>query len=298
MRWAQTLCTVALSACGFSISGGNAVIDAGDGGADAPDGSAPDAMIDAIPIDAPTTSGWIAPVLVDIPDGDDPTLTDDLLQIWLERDGDIYHASRANVLSAFGAVTKVDALSTADPETTPEVAPNGSSMTLARTVGGNTDIYISTFAGGTWTAAIPITDINSSASDTGAVISGDRTMLAMTSTKSGNPDIYISTRASVTMPWGTPVAATELNSAMHDGSAFLANNKLMICFDTLRASTQNDIYCARRTTPGVPFDPPLPLTAINSASRDEDPWLSADGRTIVFWSDRDGTSQLYLSRFL
>ncbi|MFN0247995.1 MAG: hypothetical protein ACKV2T_13985 [Kofleriaceae bacterium] len=282
---------------------GGAIIDAADGARDdamtaddAPDAS--DAPIDAMPDSMTTPVGWSTPELLGISNVDDPTLTGDLLQIWFDQGGDIYHASRASVFVAFGLATEVTELSTLAAETTPEVSADGTVMLFARNF-GTIDVYISTWDPGTqaWSVPVPIDDINTLDHETAASMSTDGRMLAFArSSPVGTADIYISTRAQVADPWGTPVAATELNSNTHDGSPFLTGDKLTLCFDSLRASVQHDIYCATRSSPALPFDAPVAITAINSAQSDQDPWLSPDGKLLIFWSDRDGTGRLYFSR--
>jgi hypothetical protein len=54
-----------------------------------------------------------------------------------------------------------------------------------------------------------------------------------------------------------------------------------------------DLMHATRPTPLGGFGTPSPLTSLNSSADDWDPMLSADGVTIVFASDRTGTSQIY-----
>ncbi len=45
--------------------------------------------------------------------------------------------------------------------------------------------------------------------------------------------------------------------------------------------------------PGAPFGTPQPLTSLDSANDDEDPWLSPDQRTILIVSDRPGAGVAY-----
>jgi hypothetical protein len=45
---------------------------------------------------------------------------------------------------------------------------------------------------------------------------------------------------------------------------------------------------ATRTDLRAPFGDPAPITAVNSPERDEDAFLSRDGRTLYFMSSRPG----------
>jgi hypothetical protein len=42
-----------------------------------------------------------------------------------------------------------------------------------------------------------------------------------------------------------------------------------------------------------PFANLAPISELNSPATDWDPWISEDGRDIVFGSDRDGTHEIY-----
>jgi hypothetical protein len=54
-----------------------------------------------------------------------------------------------------------------------------------------------------------------------------------------------------------------------------------------------DLYRATRATTSAPFSNPQALTELNSDARDQLPWVSRDELTIVFSSERSGTSLLY-----
>lgn len=292
---------LSLNACGFSLSTGSS-IDAGPGDGssdDAADAAIEDAPIDA-PIDMMPEPTWSTPQLVlGITAGADaPTLTADLLDIYYHRNGDIYHSTRPNIFAAFGAESVVVEVSTNGIESSPEISADGTSMTFARLVGNN-DIYISTWDGNAniWTPPVPLTELNGTDHDQAATISEDRTMLAMTSHRNGpqtSSDIFFSTRTSPSNPWSPPVVDTVLNSNQQEGSVFLSTNKLMVCFDSNRSGA-HDIYCATRSSPTQPFGTPTAIAGVNSSASDQHPWLTADGKLLVFWSDRDGSGRLYFS---
>ena len=58
-------------------------------------------------------------------------------------------------------------------------------------------------------------------------------------------------------------------------------------------AVDDDLYFARRVAPHEPFATPTPAVELNSAAAEGDPWLSADGREIVFFSTRTGEKVLY-----
>ena len=69
-------------------------------------------------------------------------------------------------------------------------------------------------------------------------------------------------------------------------------DKLPLYFDTDRDGNLN-VYVARRMSTTEAFGAPEPVAEINTASSEQDPWLSLDGRRLWFSSDRSGTNQLW-----
>ena len=45
----------------------------------------------------------------------------------------------------------------------------------------------------------------------------------------------------------------------------------------------------------MPFSTIIPIAELNSAFADEDLWLSPDGRTIYFSSDRTGNREIHIA---
>lgn len=282
-----------LGACGFSLSPGTGVDAGGDGtrGDAAPEDGP--RVADAMP-DAMIPATWSAPQLLGI-DGADPTLTADLLQIWFIDAGDISHASRTATTSPFGAASPVLELSQAASESSPEVSADGSTMMFARFVGNN-DVYTTTWSSGvqSWSVPSSILDLNTADHEQSGSISTDGQQLALTRLPpGGTSDIYISTMGAG--GWSNPIAAASLNSPNNDSNAVLRGDKLAICFDSTRNGAATDIYCATRSAADQPFDAPVAIAEVNSPQNDQDPWLSPDGKVMVFWSDRGGVGHLYIS---
>ncbi len=109
----------------------------------------------------------------------------------------------------------------------------------------------------------------------------------------GDPDA-----APVARRWGAPASIAELNSAAGDAQATMSDDRLKVCFTSLRPGglgTVNDIWCATRTATSVPFSVPVNQAAVNSADYDWMPALSGDGLTLYFSSRRTGNDELYRS---
>lgn len=102
--------------------------------------------------------------------------------------------------------------------------------------------------------------------------------------------------AAARLAWGTPVALTELNSAAGDAQITMSDDRLKVCFTSLRpggVSAANDLWCAQRQSATAPFAAPVNQGRINSTAYDWMPSLSGDGLTLYFSSDRTGDHDLY-----
>jgi hypothetical protein len=94
-------------------------------------------------------------------------------------------------------------------------------------------------------------------------------------------NLYAVSRASDPAPWGTLRIIDELNSAVDERDGAIDDAGTTLLFGSNRTG-DSDIYITTRATPTTTFEPPVPLTAINTPMGESDPWISPDGRTIVF----------------
>ncbi len=116
----------------------------------------------------------------------------------------------------------------------------------------------------------------------------------LTSTKNGSLDMYRTTRPTRMDPWATPVLVTELaTNATETEPTLTPSDTLMILSGD--GPGGRDLYMTTRATTGDPWDTPAPITELNTAFSEEDPWMSPDGRTLVFSSNRGGSYDLYIS---
>lgn len=137
--------------------------------------------------------------------------------------------------------------------------------------------------------------INTDYTDSGAHITEDGLTLVFSSTRPGgfgDRDLYMSTRASRDDPWGEPVNLGEnVNSAQSDSSPAMTPDQNHLFFHSRRSegSEKHDIFVTRRSGKGEPWSKPVGLEKINTAEYHEGtPTISADGRTLLFRSERPG----------
>lgn len=293
VRWGGFLVLV-LAACDASL--GKGAVDAGPDARDAPTSA------DA-PTDGPLVLGAFgAPIPVPgiTPVGDDdPTATGDLLELYFNRSGDIYRATRATTADPWGTPGVVMELSAPEGDTTPEVSYDGLTIYLGSlrpgAIGGQ-DIWMSTRANrqSAWTMPVHVPALSSATTEASTASSDGLTMVLETD-RGGNTtlDIYISTRATTAMPWGTPAPLAGFDSStLIEGNAMLSPDGLTL-YANIDATGNQDLVFATRASTTAAFGTPQPLMVLNSIAADTDAWIAPDGRTIMFTSDRDGTARLY-----
>jgi hypothetical protein len=106
---------------------------------------------------------------------------------------------------------------------------------------------------------------------------------------------YFSTRATEADAFGAPTSISELsfkNESTVD--AFLTDDGLTLFYSSSPPGGAGDLFVASRRTTSDPFTRSLPLDDLNTPTYAErDPWLSPDGQTFFFTSDRGGLLQIY-----
>ena len=267
-----------------------------DAGASAADGAVTDASADG-PAALPP---WSAPTPVPItPVGDDdPSLTGDMLELYFNRSNDIFVATRASTADAWGTPLAVAELNSTAAETTPEVSSDGLTIYFASartpTLGGN-DIWMATRASrsAAWGTPVHVTELSSAGADGAPALAGPLA-IAIDSDRAGTTmlDAYVATRATPGAAFGAPTAIAAINSADAEGNPMLTEDRLAVYFDSNRTG-DNELFVATRATPTAAFGPPAQITELASTSADSDPWISPDGRTMYFTSNRDGTTRLW-----
>lgn len=284
------LLVLATGGCGFRVAASSG--DAGGSGSEASVGDdAP--MQDSDQPDA--AQPWGTPALVGFL-GDDPTATGDLLELVFNSSNDLWVVKRTSPSDPWGTQELITQLSTSFDETTPEITPDGLTMTFSSTRPGGQgahDLWMSTRTNrnAAWQTPIVLADLSSMTGDSAATLSDDALMVAMVRTVGGN-DLYSATRLTAPGLFGPPQPIAELNTSSHEGSTMLSGDKLMLCFDSLR-SGNGDIYCATRATPTSTFDTPMLMPFNDPAALDADVWMSPDRRVMLWSSTRSGAFQIW-----
>jgi hypothetical protein len=249
---------------------------------------------------------------------DNPTLTGDLLEIYFTSDrgggGDVWFARRSDIYHPFAAPAPVTEVNTSTFETSSAISPDGLTLWFGsdRPNGaGTTDIWVSNRANrtATWSTPLNVTALNTAAEDIPRP-PGQHGLVMPLSSKAATAAVYqtfFASRPSQGATFGTPVLVSSLmlpDRSTVDG--FLSDDGLTIFFSRapLVATADGapvpdggmptaDLFVAFRRSVDAPFDFSLPLDELNTPGDERDPWLTPDGHTLYFTSDRDGSLNIY-----
>jgi hypothetical protein len=240
---------------------------------------------------------------------ENPTLTLDQLELFYttrradtETGADVWYTSRSSDDAAFSAPQVVAEVSSEHYETSPAISADGLTLWLGsdRPGGlGDLDIWVSRRAARTaaWTAPTPVVGLNTPAKEIPRPLGAHDTAMPLSSdrdTTDGSYRTYLSVRSSPGAAFSSPVLVAELiepGRAITD--AFLSEDGLTLWFTSFVGEAPGDLFAASRPSTVDAFGVPQPLTGLNTDGDDRDPWLSADGSTLYFASDRDGKLDIY-----
>ncbi len=284
-----------------------------DGGADSGslDAGITDAQFEDRALDAAFPDRFSAPTLlgIDSPIGvndDDPTLTADLLELYFvsTRPGGlgpraIWVATRERASDPWGTPTLVAELSSASSDVTPEVSPDGLTMWLAsnRAGGlGDYDVWMATRFDrhSAWNLPVPVPELSSTEYDCGAAPSWDGMSIVLETQRDAPmvSDLYSATRDSGGA-WSTPAALAGVNTgAYSEANGFFGADGTALFFSSERLGNR-DIYVATREGTSGAFTDIARIDELATGFIEDDPWVSEDGRYIVFSSNRSGSFKIY-----
>lgn len=287
-----------------------AAVDAGPSDVPAPDRITNDAAVDVV-ADADADAGldplrpFNSPQLVTVssPDAeDDPTLTADMLEIYFNRKGDIWRATRSSITGNWSVPAVATALSSTANETNPEIIGDGLAIYFAsnRThphASGTFDIYLATRAtrGTAWSAPAPVVALNTPEEDHPG-ISTDDLIMFITSTRPGvlgEYDFFETSRAAAGQPWGPVTWVKTVSTTELEVSPWIDATGTVLFFSSVRGGLPEvKIWAAVRSGPAQTFSPPQLVNSLDHGDKDEDPWLSPDLRTVYFASRPSGTTDM------
>jgi Tol biopolymer transport system component len=159
---------------------------------------------------------------------------------------------------------------------------------------GNEDVFQTSRPGrGTsFEPAVLLPGINTASNDGTPFLSADSLSIYFYSTRAGGEgdrDLYVATRSSISNAFANTERLANVNSSGMDHLPRLPNERTLV-FTSMRSGGQGsaDLWVATRDDPTLDFEAPVPLEGINTGADEEAGQLSADQRTLVFGSNRNG----------
>lgn len=189
-------------------------------------------------------------------------------------------------------------------EVSPAVSLSGDELWLGSSgIAGDTDIYVCTGGGRTWTTPTLVAELSSEGfDDAPRPPAVDGTVMPLSSKRHGGKlyQIYLSIRPDRASAWTAPTqeGLVAINSAsFQSADGFLSADGLELYFASNRDAADelatSDLYVARRPALRAAFGSPQLLVDLRSDRDDRMPWLSPDGATLYFASNRSGSYALY-----
>ena len=261
--------------------------------------------------------GWVpfgAPALVaglrgDDDDVQDPTLTGDELEIYFASStggvNDIWSSHRTSATAAWEPSALVTELASTGNDEDPDLSEDGLTIHFASDrAGDGMRLYVSRRAARDqpWVAPQLEGDLGASLLDRAPSVDAAQLHMVFASQRGTATvaHLFSATRAEQAAAWQDIIELTAINSAWQDvdPALFAAGRGLVFISRRTGQGRTADLYRTQRADAGTPFEViPVSIDELNTADSSEgDPWLSEDGRHIVFASDRSGHNRIYEAR--
>jgi hypothetical protein len=238
--------------------------------------------------------------------GENPTLTSDLTEIYFTSgrgtpDGNVWTARRATPTAPFSEPTAVSEVNSPRYETSAAVSADGLTLWIGSdrdNVVEDIDIWVSNRSSrsGAWSTPSNVSALNSTLKDLPRP-PGEHGLTMPMSSERDSPMLYqtyLAIRASASEPFAAPDPVSELFEVGRTVvDACLSDDGLALFFTSGAAMGKPDLFVAWRETVSEPFTVSDALSDLNTPADERDPWLSPDGTTFFFTSDRAGELNIY-----
>jgi Tol biopolymer transport system component len=213
-------------------------------------------------------------------------------------DYDLYAAARPSRSADFNLPVHLTALSSSVDDRDPSVRGDGLVLYFHSARGTSYDIYQSTRTDITseFGAPVVVPAVNTSSVDEGPSIRPDGKVMYFMSNRSGQYLIYRS--AVGANGFDAPVLITAMTASPGPGATgqpVVTDDDLTLFYTQFTTETGQDIWEVTRASTDAEFANPHPVTELNTSSHEEPGWVSPDGCRMYFWSDRAGSSDLWLA---
>lgn len=242
---------------------------------------------------------------------DNPTLSGDQLVICFtstrtsSTDGSgVWCAERESLSERFDEPIEITEVNSDSIETSPALSLNGLELWFSseRDGGqGEADIYVSSrdARSDPWGTPVLVPELNSAFDDIPRPPAMGDTVMPLGSRRTdGTYFTYFAVRETRNHAFSAPVLVEELAaSGLIVVDAHLAEDGLLLLFTSVaEGNAPGDLYAAQRSDVNSRFGEPILLEGVNTSEDDRDPWLSPDGQTLYFSSNRDGDVEIYRAK--
>jgi Tol biopolymer transport system component len=301
----RILAFASASGAGGNVGAGGIANGAG-GNISGAGGSPTDAA--ANPIDAASSMPFGMPQIVtglrsDTDDVQDPSLTFEQLELYFASPTggqlDIWVSRRTVATDPWGPSTLVAELSSPQNDEDPEVSVDGLSMYFASDRSGAERIYMSQrrTRDTPWGMPALVSTLGASTVDKAPGLDRAQLNLAFASQRGTASVVHLfsATRPDASAAWLSASEITALNSAWEDTdpALFSSGSGLMFASRRLTQGGTADLFQAARPDESSPFQSLAPIYELNTSFTEESPWVSQDGKHILFTSDRSGHRRIY-----
>jgi hypothetical protein len=276
------------------------LMDPGDGNPDALFNPSGDSGVDAA--DAAMLGPWSTPMMVPGASGageqDDGTLSSSGLELVFSianaadaNRKDLFLSTRGSTAVPFGTPAKLLFSVVGTSEETPRFSADDKTLYFAsdRAGGaGGLDIYKVTrmAIGGAWSAPALVAGPNTAVNEKWLMpcaVNNDYLVVVANDLAAG------------TLGGAAPTVVAELSSAQAETGTFLTSDCLTAYFASTRSGT-NMLYTSHRTSLAAAWQAPTAvLDFASTGGAQEDPYVSADGRTALFVSNIGTTKDVYIT---
>jgi hypothetical protein len=143
-------------------------------------------------------------------------------------------------------------------------------------------------------APVPVDGIDTTDNDKWGWQTSDGLTIYFARSLSGSvaSDLYMATRDQVTGAFGDVVALDMVNTTYSEARPIVSGDGLTL-YSEFVDSTNIDIHVSTRSSVMTAFSGQMALAVIDTAAAEFNPWISQDGLTMYFTSDRDGFNDIF-----
>jgi Tol biopolymer transport system component len=303
---AERILAIAVGLDGGGNPGDAGPNDAGD--ATVSPGDAGDATVSPSDGGSFGTPQVVAGLRGDAFDVQDPSMTDEARELYFASasggQSDIWVARRTFPTDPWGSGALLPELSSPQNDEDPEVSADGLNLFLSSDRGGDgKHVYVARrrTRDTPWEQPVRVDGLGSATLDVAPAVNRAQLYLVFASQRNAAPDLhlYAATRPDASAAWQLAGELTALNSTARDTDPALFEEGRSLIFASRRTAPggKTDLFHTARPDVSAPFASRVdPLGDLNTVASEEDPWVSQDGRHILFVSDRDGRNRIYEAR--